>query len=111
MRLTVLLSDLTVFFPAALYFLWAYSRANISEKRLIMWLLAMILLNPCLVLIDHGHFQYNCISLGLTLGAVAAILSNNDIVGSILFTLAINHKQVFIPFSLLSPPCINMISH
>ncbi|KAJ4793211.1 hypothetical protein LUZ62_044457 [Rhynchospora pubera] len=94
MRWTVLLSDLAVFFPAALYFLWAYSQSNFGEKRAIMWLLAMILLNPCLVLIDHGHFQYNCISLGLTLGAVAAILLNNDVVGSILFTLAMNHKQM-----------------
>ncbi|XP_078160065.1 ALG6, ALG8 glycosyltransferase family [Carex rostrata] len=94
MRWTVLLSDLAVFFPAALYFLWAYSRSNSGEMRSLMWLLSMILLNPCLVLIDHGHFQYNCISLGLTLGAVAAIFSNNDIVGSILFTLAINHKQM-----------------
>jgi alpha-1,3-glucosyltransferase len=22
-----------------------------------MWLLAMVLINPCLTLIDHGHFQ------------------------------------------------------
>ncbi|AQL02949.1 Phosphatidylinositol/phosphatidylcholine transfer protein SFH13 [Zea mays] len=36
-----------------------------------MWLLAMVLSSPCLVLIDHGHFQCNCISLGLTLGAIA----------------------------------------
>jgi alpha-1,3-glucosyltransferase len=71
----------------------------------------MILLNPCLVLIDQGHFQYNCISLGLNLVAVAAILSNNDIVGSIFFTLAINHKQVCLSFSLFLFLSLNMISH
>ncbi|KAL6498138.1 hypothetical protein OROGR_028535 [Orobanche gracilis] len=57
------------------------------------WHTAIILLNPCLILIDHGHFQYNCISLGLTTAAVAAVLSNRDLVGSLLFCLALNHKQ------------------
>lgn len=38
--------------------------------------------------------QYNCISLGLTTAAVAAILSDRDVVGSTLFSLALNHKQV-----------------
>lgn len=38
--------------------------------------------------------QYNCISLGFTVAAVSAILSDRDIFGSILFTLALNHKQV-----------------
>ncbi|KAL0343341.1 UNVERIFIED_CONTAM: putative dolichyl pyrophosphate Man9GlcNAc2 alpha-1,3-glucosyltransferase [Sesamum angustifolium] len=58
------------------------------------WHTLMILLNPCIILIDHGHFQYNCISLGLTLAAVAAILSDRDLVGSMLFCLALNHKQM-----------------
>ncbi|XP_073104503.1 probable dolichyl pyrophosphate Man9GlcNAc2 alpha-1,3-glucosyltransferase isoform X2 [Elaeis guineensis] len=97
MRWTVLSSDLLLFFPAALYFVWVYCRRNVGgdkEGRSAPWLLAMILLNPCLILIDHGHFQYNCISLGLTLGAIAAVLSRNELVASALFSLAINHKQV-----------------
>ncbi|CAN4083214.1 unnamed protein product [Withania somnifera] len=81
MRWTVLLSDVLICFPAVFYFA-------------ILWHYGMILLNPCLILIDHGHFQYNCISLGFTVAAVSAILSDRDIVGSILFTLALNHKQM-----------------
>lgn len=62
MRWTVLSSDLLVFFPAALGFVWAYMKdgaGGIGEERREgwMWLLAMVLINPCLVLIDHGHFQ------------------------------------------------------
>lgn len=38
--------------------------------------------------------QFNCISLGLTLGAIAGVLSRNELVAAALFTLAINHKQV-----------------
>lgn len=39
-------------------------------------------------------FWYNCINLGLTLGANAAVLSKNELVDASLFTFAINHKQV-----------------
>jgi alpha-1,3-glucosyltransferase len=43
---------------------------------------------------DSFFFQYNCISLGLTLGAIAGVLSRNELVAAALFSLAINHKQV-----------------
>lgn len=132
MRWTVLSSDALMFFPAVLCFVIAYFPGQSrGRKSSIAWHIAMILLNPCLILIDHGHFQvgnkiycciyafllplgylclchnwkiilnhivfhwqYNCISLGLTVGAVAAILSDRDLVASVLFSLALNHKQV-----------------
>ncbi|XP_009597819.1 probable dolichyl pyrophosphate Man9GlcNAc2 alpha-1,3-glucosyltransferase isoform X1 [Nicotiana tomentosiformis] len=95
MRWTVLLSDVLIFFPAVIYFVTVYySGTHDGPKSGNMWHFAMILLNPCLILIDHGHFQYNCISLGFTVAAVSAILSDRDIFGSILFTLALNHKQM-----------------
>ncbi|XP_044468997.1 probable dolichyl pyrophosphate Man9GlcNAc2 alpha-1,3-glucosyltransferase isoform X2 [Mangifera indica] len=65
-----------------------------SSRNDIVWHISMLLLNPCMILIDHGHFQYNCISLGLTVGAISAILSQKDLVASFLFTLALNHKQM-----------------
>ncbi|CAN4079989.1 unnamed protein product [Withania somnifera] len=95
MRWTVLLSDVLIFFPAVVYFIIVYySEIREGSNSGMLWHFAMILLNPCLILIDHGHFQYNCISLGLTVAAVSAILSDRDIVGSILFTIALNHKQM-----------------
>jgi alpha-1,3-glucosyltransferase len=30
----------------------------------------LAVLNPVLVLIDHGHFQYNTVALGLTIFAI-----------------------------------------
>ncbi|KAI8018035.1 putative dolichyl pyrophosphate Man9GlcNAc2 alpha-1,3-glucosyltransferase [Camellia lanceoleosa] len=65
-----------------------------GRKSDVAWHIAMILLKPCLILIDHGHFQYNCISLGLVVGAVAPILSNKELLACVLFCLAFNHKQV-----------------
>lgn len=58
MRWTVLSSDAVVFFPAVLYFVVAYyAGMSIRQKNNRVWHIAMILLNPCLLLIDHGHFQ------------------------------------------------------
>ncbi|KAG7976296.1 hypothetical protein I3843_06G141900 [Carya illinoinensis] len=112
MRWTVLSSDALMFFPAVFYFVIVYyaSRPH-GQKTDIAWHIAIMLLNPCLMLIDHGHFQYNCISLGLTVGAVAAVLSNKELVACFLFSLALNHKQMsayFAPafFSHLFGKCI-----
>lgn len=109
MRWTVLSSDALIFFPAALYWVVVYY-IQYSEKDSI-WQLSVILLSPGLILIDHGHFQYNCISLGLTLAAVAAIFSENELLASVLFSLALNHKQMstyFAPafFSYLLGKCL-----
>lgn len=103
MRWTVLSSDAMTFFLSVLYFIIAcYSGRHSRRKNKsdVLWHIAVILLNPCLILIDHGHFQYNCISLGLAVGAVAAILSDKDLVACFLFSLALNHKQMsayFVP--------------
>ncbi|KAJ9173070.1 hypothetical protein P3X46_016244 [Hevea brasiliensis] len=95
MRWTVLSSDALIFFPAVLYFLFVYYGNHSSGRKSdVAWHIAMILINPCLILIDHGHFQYNCISLGLTIGAIAAVLAHKDLVASVLFCLSLNHKQM-----------------
>ena len=54
----------------------------------------LILLQPALLLIDHGHFQYNCISLGLALWGIVALVTQHDILGSVAFALALNYKQM-----------------
>uniref|UniRef100_A0A7N0RCU0 Alpha-1,3-glucosyltransferase n=1 Tax=Kalanchoe fedtschenkoi TaxID=63787 RepID=A0A7N0RCU0_KALFE len=111
MRWTVLSSDVLVFVPAALCFILAYYSQQNEGRSDMVWHSAMVLLNPCLILIDHGHFQYNCISLGLTVGAVAAILTKRELLAGVLFSLALNHKQMsayFAPafFSYLLGKCL-----
>ena len=69
--------------------------------------LVLVLINPTIVLIDHGHFQYNCISLGLTQLAVYFLLNTSAnqrnqssiklkwlICASALFCMALNYKQM-----------------
>lgn len=53
-----------------------------------------MLMYPGLYLVDHGHFQYNCFSIGLTLWAVASLMSKRDLVASAFFTLALSYKQM-----------------
>uniref|UniRef100_A0A4P6D8I7 Alpha-1,3-glucosyltransferase n=1 Tax=Rhodnius prolixus TaxID=13249 RepID=A0A4P6D8I7_RHOPR len=91
MRSTVLISDLFTYITAACL----YSKAVGSN-----FLTVVLLIYPGLILIDHGHFQYNCVSLGLALLAFIAFLKNKDLVGSLLFCLAINFKQMLLYYSL-----------
>eukprot|EP00727_Mastigamoeba_balamuthi_P012319 m51a1_g771 hypothetical protein (508) ;mRNA; r:576901-579065 len=98
MRMSVLVSDIVVFFPAAL----VWSRSYHSSRTLggteqgdrFLVSLALILLQPALVLTDHGHFQYNCVSLGLALWAAALSLTHRNVLASIAFVLSLNYKQM-----------------
>ena len=93
MRLSVLFFDCVCFFPAALAAVRALYGARASPAD-VAWGLAAVLLQPAFVLIDHGHFQYNNISLGLATAAVAAIARGAPFMGSVLYTLSFNHKQM-----------------
>ncbi|XP_059670576.1 probable dolichyl pyrophosphate Man9GlcNAc2 alpha-1,3-glucosyltransferase isoform X2 [Cornus florida] len=58
MRWTALSSDALIFFPAVLYYvIVCYSGRPNGRKINLAWHITMILLSPCLILIDHGHFQ------------------------------------------------------
>lgn len=91
MRCTVIGSDLLVLMPAV----WFYfsKKPLASEDSSLVWIF-LVLCHPGLVLIDHGHFQFNGVSLGLTIGAVAALLRKKDLVCSALFVLALSFKQM-----------------
>jgi hypothetical protein len=93
-----------VYFPAALLASHVFSssssstssgnRSRASADQRQLFVLCAMLMQPALVLIDHGHFQYNCISLGLTVLAAVAIAKGRHALGSVLFSLALNHKQM-----------------
>jgi len=53
-----------------------------------------LLLYPGLIIIDHGHFQYNNISLGLAMIAVSLVTRGWHSTGSIMFVSALNYKQM-----------------
>ncbi|CAN0072964.1 unnamed protein product, partial [Ectocarpus sp. 13 AM-2016] len=109
MRITVLLLDLAIFFPAAAALASRLAidgamRRGRAVPLIQRWdhpaatrALCMVLLSPSLVLVDHGHFQYNCVCLGLAVAAAAAVASGKrrgELVGSALFSLSLNFKQM-----------------
>ncbi|XP_023336079.1 probable dolichyl pyrophosphate Man9GlcNAc2 alpha-1,3-glucosyltransferase isoform X2 [Eurytemora carolleeae] len=84
MRTSVILADLAVLFPG----IFLLSGSLVSGTGI------LLALYPGLILIDHGHFQYNNISLGLFIIATSLVSRNRDVLGSIFFCLALNYKQM-----------------
>lgn len=107
MRWTVFLSDMYFFVTAVLCICIDAERVKIKEKgqvrikvhrnifKRVDIATTLFLLYPGIILIDHGHFQYNCVSLGLFLWATFFIIAiENDILCTIFFVLALNYKQM-----------------
>ncbi|XP_052774588.1 dolichyl pyrophosphate Man9GlcNAc2 alpha-1,3-glucosyltransferase-like [Mya arenaria] len=93
MRYSVLLVDVFIFFPAV-YWTFAARKPHLTDQDASVKSYLLMLLYPGLILIDYGHFQYNCVSLGLALLAVTSLATNHDVLGSVLFCLALNYKQM-----------------
>lgn len=99
MRITVIAADAIIYLPAMLIAcLVLYEkllRMNVQKSEgFLFTFIAIAVLYPGQILIDNGHFQYNNISLGLTVFAVIAILMNRRILGAVFFVLALNYKQM-----------------
>lgn len=105
MRSTVLISDLVTFYTplAALFFLSESSFRNNPSA------LISVLFLPSLILIDHGHFQYNCVCLGLCLFAIFFLHRNNLPASTIMFCLALNYKQISLYYAI--PFFVYMLSN
>ncbi|KAM8890610.1 dolichyl pyrophosphate Man9GlcNAc2 alpha-1,3-glucosyltransferase [Synchiropus picturatus] len=91
MRTTVLITDLLVYIPAVVVYCICLCEGALRKK---VCNLLCFLLYPGLILIDHGHFQYNSVSLGLALWAIVALGRGWDATGSAAFCLALNYKQM-----------------
>ncbi|XP_064625197.1 dolichyl pyrophosphate Man9GlcNAc2 alpha-1,3-glucosyltransferase-like isoform X2 [Lineus longissimus] len=91
MRGTVLCAEL-IYIPAVFaYFLYASYTQGKEQKVLAA---TCSLLYPGLILIDHGHFQYNNVSLGFALWAILLLGKGWDVLGSVFFCLSLNYKQM-----------------
>uniref|UniRef100_A0A1L8E143 Alpha-1,3-glucosyltransferase n=1 Tax=Nyssomyia neivai TaxID=330878 RepID=A0A1L8E143_9DIPT len=97
MRLTVLLADILIYLPALYWGCSAVWKGPRMEALPASWTVLHLVLAMCYpgqILIDNGHFQYNNISLGLTIWAVVSLLRNHFFLSSFLFSLALNYKQM-----------------
>lgn len=75
------------------------SQFTITKKYYLL-ILVSLLLKPDLISIDHGHFQYNSLIVGLILGAFYCLLNKHYYVCCVLFTVAIHSKQMAVYYAL-----------
>jgi len=102
MRATVVLMDALILLPALVYLskaLFRQEESATSQKQrdtppLTSRRLFPLLVVPSILLIDHGHFQYNCVCIGLALWAAMQLHHGNELLACVLFCLSLNFKQM-----------------
>lgn len=92
MRATVFTCDMLVFVPAALLFVHTWQKNRSTKTQQVA--LLTLLLQPGLLLIDFGHFQYNSVMLGLTLLSLCGFAAGLDLLGAVCFVLSLGFKQM-----------------
>ena len=105
MRLSVLCSDF-IFFHLPLHFLlntFYFNRTtrntNYNKVKLIICSI-LVLFNPVILLIDHGHFQYNTVMLGFFVLSLAFLLRKKFVLSIVFITFSVNFKQMGAYFAL-----------
>ena len=94
MRSTVIISDILFYFPAVIYFTKWLGRYRNQSPIGQSIAASAILFQPSLMLIDHGHFQYNSVMLGLTAYAINNLLDEYYAMAAVCFVLSICFKQM-----------------
>jgi alpha-1,3-glucosyltransferase len=100
MRISVILSDV-IFFHIPVMLLCSM----LFKRDIAMYYKALILflLSPVLIIIDHGHFQYNCVMHGLFILSLCLLYSNKFVLTIATFALCINFKQMGLYYALPFP--------
>ncbi|KAI9783877.1 MAG: Glucosyltransferase-like protein [Peltula sp. TS41687] len=94
MRATVLVSEYLTFVPALITLtrsLGRIQRVDVWERFIAV---AAIMMQPGLLLIDHGHFQYNGVMLGLTLASLSSFYANRPLWCCFFFVASLGYKQM-----------------
>ena len=94
MRATVMVSEYQVYVPAIVNFLRRYTRMQGVHAWSASIALVAVLLQPATILIDHGHFQYNTVMLGLVVASLDAIMAGRMLWACIFFVGALGFKQM-----------------
>ncbi|KAJ3190448.1 Glucosyltransferase-like protein [Gaertneriomyces sp. JEL0708] len=88
MRLSALITEFICYVPAVVFFVNRWTGQD-------QWLR-----KPSLIIIDHGHFQYNTAMLGFTLWSILFLSKGYYVLGSIAFCLALGFKQMALFYAL-----------
>eukprot|EP00172_Hildenbrandia_rubra_P001611 Plantae.Rhodophyta-Hildenbrandia_rubra.ctg21805.p1 GENE.Plantae.Rhodophyta-Hildenbrandia_rubra.ctg21805~~Plantae.Rhodophyta-Hildenbrandia_rubra.ctg21805.p1 ORF type:complete len:446 (-),score=41.85 Plantae.Rhodophyta-Hildenbrandia_rubra.ctg21805:751-2088(-) len=90
MRLSVILADVLIFIPG----IFLCVRMLYGDNWKAVSVFCFVLSTPAFILIDHGHFQYNNVSLGFFFMSIYSFSNDYDATGAIFFTSAVYFKQM-----------------
>ena len=99
MRATVIISEYITYVPATIILSRRLARLRGVSKWESSIALVAILMQPATILIDHGHFQYNTVMLGLVLASLSCMLSDHPIWACTFFVAALCYKQMALYFA------------
>lgn len=94
MRATVIVSEYFTYIPAAVVFVRRFSRISGVSNWTSSVALVAILMQPSTILIDHIHFQYNTVMLGLVLASMSSMLAERYMWSAVFFVGALGFKQM-----------------
>ncbi|QPG97386.1 hypothetical protein C2857_006240 [Epichloe festucae Fl1] len=94
MRATVIISEYLIYIPATVVFVRRYGRLNGVATWTSSIALVAILMQPATILIDHTHFQYNTVMLGLVLASINSMLAERYKWAAVFFVAALGFKQM-----------------
>ena len=98
MRLSVIIVELLIYAPPLVLLMRSlYFKFNGAVRVLLYFL---VLNAPPLLLIDHGHFQYNCVMLGFFLWGVYFALNDMPEIAAVAMVLSVNFKQMSLYYGL-----------
>ncbi|KAG6042068.1 hypothetical protein E4U41_006189 [Claviceps citrina] len=100
MRATVIVSEYIIYIPAVVVFARRYSRLNGVSTWTSSVALVAILMQPATILIDHVHFQYNTVMLGLVLASINSMLAGRYKWAAVFFVAALGFKQMALYYAL-----------
>ena len=109
MRFFVLISDFLVFHLGVnllcyYFFIYSKKRRNKNPQILNYYIvLFLILINPLMIIIDHGHFQFNNVMHGFFVLSVLFLFSENYILAIIFYSFCVNFKQMGLYYAIPFP--------
>lgn len=99
MRATVLISEYLTYIPPAVILVRKLARSEGVNTWESFIALFAILMQPATLLVDHGHFQYNTVMLGLSLAALSSIMAGRLLWACVFFVSALCFKQMALYFA------------
>ncbi|CAK7217923.1 Glucosyltransferase-like protein [Sporothrix eucalyptigena] len=100
MRATVFVSEYLIYIPAVVIFARRFSRLSGVASWTASVALVAVLLQPATLLVDHVHFQYNTVMLGLVTASMSSMLAGRFLWAAVFFVGALGFKQMALYYAL-----------